>query len=88
MGRSAEPFEADVEKVLEVLQQIAAQYGQETTEYASLKVAAKAILFANAESTRQRFEEFLHAFQGELTSAQIEHLRSVGIEVPGNTGSE
>ena len=62
-----------------ILKAIAKQYGDASPEYATLKRAGIALWYALTEG-REKFEDYLNKFEGDLTPAQKVHLKEMGID--------
>jgi len=50
-------------------------------ENLAIECAAKALLFLQQSQQLDDFEKYLQEFDGDLTDAQREHLKSMGIDV-------
>ena len=70
-----EEFENDAK----ILERIASQYDETSTEHAALKRAAIALWFA-LTTHYQGFNECLANFESELTPEQRSHLKAMGID--------
>ncbi len=74
----------ELESRLEILKKVASAYADDSQEYATVKLAAEALLFIE---TQGRFAEFVQGVKAAalpLTEEQIAHLKSMGCEVsPG-----
>jgi hypothetical protein len=69
------------EDVSRILESISASFPQGSEQYQALKEAAWAYLYVNSQNDlKERFSEFRSLSNKELSEAQKEHLRSMGIE--------
>lgn len=64
-----------------ILERIASQYDEASTEHAALKRAAIALWYV-LTSDYEAFEEYVIKFEGDLTPEQRAHLAAMGID-PG-----
>jgi hypothetical protein len=69
------------EDVSKVLESIAKSFPQDSEQYQALKEAAWAFLYVNTHNDlKERFKEFCSLSNKELSEAQKQHLRRMGIE--------
>ena len=62
-----------------ILEHIASQYDETSTEYAALKRAAIALWYVST-SNYQAFKDYVTRFEGDLTPEQRSHLAEMGID--------
>jgi len=66
-----------------ILQRIASQYDETSTEYAALKHAAIALWYVPT-SNYEAFKDYITEFEGDLTPEQRSHLTDLGIDPDRN----
>lgn len=62
-----------------ILERIASQYNDSSTEHAALRRAAIALWYVSTTSY-EAFTDFDAKFEGDLTPEQRSHLREIGID--------
>lgn len=66
------------EDVLKILESIANSFDKESVQYKAVEEAARAFLFINLDKNlKEEFDRFIS--DKDLTEAQKQHLRSMGI---------
>lgn len=64
----------DLERELRILESLAKKHAPSSVEYASVEIAAKALLFIHATKQIQAFEKYLKNFHGDITNEQKKFL--------------
>jgi len=62
-----------------ILERIASQYSDTSTEHSALKRAAIALWYVSTTNW-EAFTEYVAKFEGDLTPEQRSHLRAMGID--------
>jgi hypothetical protein len=69
-----------LEATLHTLEAIAKNYPQDSFEYQSIELSAKALLFINSEGDKKKFTEYFRTFNKPLILEQKDFLKKNGIE--------
>jgi hypothetical protein len=69
----------DIEKTLNLLEEIAKKYDNGSLEHEAINCAAKALLFVHMRGIAKQFKNFMDTSTQELSDTQREYLRSLGI---------
>jgi hypothetical protein len=68
-----------------ILEKIAGQYAEGSSEYEALKHAAIALFYVLSQCHEQ-FSNYWESFHGDLTEEQKRHLRAMGIDPDRDPG--
>ncbi len=70
------------EKDLEILQKIADKYPKDSEEYATLAMAAKALIFVSGEQAKSDFKEYISTTTKPLKALDLIYIKQCGFEIP------
>ena len=71
----------DIEGAMDCLERLAQGHAPSSSVGRALAIAGHAVLHAYSDAVRARFTEFVT--EHDLTPKQREHLKAMGIDVPG-----
>ena len=76
------------EKDLDILQKIADKYPRDSEEYATLSLAAKALIFASGEDAKADFKEYISTATKPLKALDLIYIKQCGLEIPEELRNE
>lgn len=74
---SLEDFNNSLEELLTILERVAKGFPDESEESKAIEVAAKAIVFLEAEASKEKFQSWVK--REELSDEEIERMYKLGI---------
>jgi hypothetical protein len=76
------------EKDLEILQKIADGYPKDSEEYATLSMAAKALIFVSGQEAKADFKEYIRNTAKPLSALDLIYIKQCGLEIPEDLRNE
>jgi hypothetical protein len=70
----------DIEGTFAILESVAQKYPDDSIEYKSIELAARALAFVFESKVSEAFRSYILSSNEPLTDKQKEHLKSMGIE--------
>ena len=76
------------EKDLQILQNIADGYPEDSDEYVTLATAAKALVFVSGEKAKSDFKKYISSTTKPLNALDLIYIKQCGLEIPDDLRNE